>query len=324
MALVEAIKGPPGLAVRVGRALGWHGFFGCLIGEHAEGIERFYQLFACSFFEVFFMVRNHSFFVAAVLAGVSLGGIAQGSIIYQAFTATTATTAKPLDGLGVNSTPTPGLVIDNGPNPGSDVWSASSYSTTVPTFTTDSTQAAMVGTTKGNDWGQSATLPVTLLPDATYVLTANVDNTQKDTAYSDIGIGLGNPGKGLTNLSITVSGQNYTVNYGTTGYSTQGGASTYFENQVMTITLTTASNLATGKSLVEFTWIGYHNVAESYSTTVTGLTSASDVSLFQYQAGQGSIKNLSLTENAVPEPAALGLFAIGTMLLLLVGRKRPV
>ncbi len=256
---------------------------------------------------------------AAAVAGLAGAGAVNASVIYQAFTASTASTSEALSGLGLNSTPTPGLAVDNGPNPGSDTWTPSTagkYSYPQD-FSTDGTQVSLsapVVQSGGYNYGASESLPVTLTPSTTYVLSGVFNVTNTNGVYMGIGIGPG---------VVQLSGSGW-VGTRTAGFNQNGGAQykPYNRTGTLTVTLATASNLATGNSMLTFT----DSVGSWSSTpvTVTGLSSTSNIAVYQYDNATGSIKDLSLTSlpSSVPEPASLALVAAGGLGLLLLGRKR--
>ncbi len=235
------------------------------------------------------------------VAVFSRSAAVRADIVYQAFTASTPGTSEPLTGLGLNSSPTPGLAVDNGPSSGSDTWaSTGAYGSD---FMTDGSQLSIAAPTSGGyNWGTTESLPVTLAPSTTYVLSGdfNVVNT---SGYA-LGIGLGNDVAELSG-----SGWVYTH---TTGFTSGGNPADEPWNRTgaLTVTLATASNLATGNSTVTFS-----DSAGNWSSapvTVTGLSSSSDMAVYQYNNATGSIKNLSLTAVSMTPAAPTNLNVVQT------------
>lgn len=237
------------------------------------------------------------------VAGLSRSAAVRAGTVYQAFTASTASTSEALSGLGLNSTPTSGLAVDNGPNPGSDIWaSTGGYAAD---FTTDGTQVNLAAPSGGYNWGTTESLPVTLAPSTTYVLSGDFNVTNTNGAALGIGIG---------NDVAELSGSGWVYTH-TTGF-TSGGTPAYEpwnRTGALTVTLATASNLATGDSMVTFS-----DSADNWSSapvTVTGLSSSSNMAVYQYDNATGSIKSMSLTAVPMnPPPAApTGLNVVQTV-----------
>ena len=113
----------------------------------------------------------------------------------------------------------------------------------------------------------------------------------------------------------TTAGESYTLSYAAAGRA--GGPSTTMEviltDATSSTQIITQTPAITDAAFNDFT---LNFAATSGSTTLEFL----DTSPSTATNGTADVSNVSLT--AVPEPATLGVFALGGMALLLVGRRR--
>jgi hypothetical protein len=281
------------------------------------------------------MLSGCSVVAKAALAPVIIGtlaamglmvGTASASVVYN-------------DTFARGTTTTPQNLANTAPSPtdsNSATWSVYLQQTSTDTFVTNGTEAVdnpvlNNGTTYGT--ADSAFLPVTLLANTAYTYSATL--TPLNPIGDDwVAMGFGNSALGGINNPDALAWLIYRSNGGVNAFfggGTSGGLSGKNTGKptstpdTFTITMTTNSSL-TGFVVNFSDSIGVLNQTGSF-TVATGKTLNSYVNSIVIGTGGGTnanFQNLELTATAVPEPATLGLVAIGGMALLLLKRRRTV
>ncbi len=275
---------------------------------------------------------NSLLLAAGVVVSAGLAGTASAQIIYQDSFA------------GSNSTPLNGstLTVDNGPSATwtantYTVWADSGYTNYNLDQSTKTRDSAFLGFTPSS--GQVYTLSATI----TLVSGDPASGTSTSNQYDWLGVGflsgISSGTNTLGNTSLLNTGWDWgsnispldvnpwaRVELGGGGIYVTGpyanGATRFSTPGTGNITNTLAITLNTGSAA--WTYQVFDN-GTAVSPIVTYSTNPTVTAVGLQNAGViGTVSNFALTSSPVPEPTTLGLVGVGTLGLLLIGRKRKV
>ncbi len=245
----------------------------------------------------------------AAAACIGLAGTASATVIYQ-------------DNFsGSSSTPLAGQAptIDNGP---SATWSNQySWDNNVGNFWMEN---GAVNVSGSGDYSAVDALDFAPANNRIYTLSANLDPT---SGVGFLALGFTN-GDGTSRPFFNTTGP-WILSYlpsGVQGWAGPGDSNSVFNDGSSTLKESSQIVLNTIGSDWTVQWSYNGNALGSYVYTGTSGSNPNPTGITQVAIGafaaSGTIGSFSLTVSAVPEPATLGLVAVGGLALVLIGRKR--